>query len=117
MKLLRPLPRAITRPVSVLVLVAWAATMAALVNRSYLQASTANLATDLAKYGPTAVWRGVYYRGEKIGFTVSQTTRTDDGFDLSEDGRLQMLLLGQDTAARIRTVARVDTSFAVRSFE
>jgi transglutaminase-like putative cysteine protease len=59
----------------------------------------------------------VYYRGEKIGFTVSQTTPTDYGFELQEDGRLQMLLLGQDTAARIRTTARVDTSFTLRSFD
>ena len=56
-------------------------------------------------------WRGVLHRGEKIGFTVSQTTPTD-GFELQEDGRLQMLL-GQDTAARIRTTARVDTSFTL----
>ena len=58
---------------------AWVACMAVLVNRSYLQASPANLATDLARYGSTAVWRGVYYRGEKIGFTVSQTIRTERG--------------------------------------
>jgi transglutaminase-like putative cysteine protease len=91
--------------------------MATLVARSYGQSSPTNLATDLARYGSTAVWRGVYYRGEKIGFTVSQTTRTDDGFELQEDGRLQMLLLGQDTAARIRTTARVDSSFTLRSFD
>ena len=72
--------------------------MAVLVNRSYLQASP-NLATDLARYGSTAQWRGVYYRGEKIGFTVSQTVPTDDGFELQEDGRLQMSLLGATTAA------------------
>src|SRR6185369_11005360 len=113
---LRPLPRAVTRPVSVLLLISWAAVMAVLINRSYLQAST-RLATDLARYGSAAVWRGVYYRGEKIGFTVSQTTPTDDGFELQEDGRLQMLLLGQDTAARIRTTARVDTSFTLRRFD
>src|SRR5687767_10853541 len=91
--------------------------MAALVNREYLQASPASLATDLARYGPTAVWNGVYYRGEKIGFTVSQTTRTDEGFELQEDGRLQMLLLGQASAATIRTSARVDQDFALRSFD
>ena len=117
MTLFRPLPRALTRPLALLVLVAWIAVMAVLVNRSYVQASPANLATDLARYGSTAVWRGVYYRGEKIGFTVSQTTRTDEGFELQEDGRLQMLLLGQDTAATIRTTARVDTSFMLRSFD
>jgi transglutaminase-like putative cysteine protease len=117
MPLFRPLPPAVTRPIALLVLVAWVATMATLVARSYGQSSPTNLATDLARYGSTAVWRGVYYRGEKIGFTVSQTTRTEEGFELQEDGRLQMLLLGQDTAARIHTTARVDTSFTLRSFE
>ena len=82
MKLIRPVPRTVTGPLSVVILVAWVACMAVLVNRSYLQASPANLATDLARYGPTATWRGVYYRGEKIGFTVSQTIGTDEGFEL-----------------------------------
>ena len=117
MTLFRPLPRALTRPVALIVFVAWIVTMVVLVNRSYVQASPANLATDLARYGSSAVWRGVYYRGEKIGFTVSETRRTDEGFELQEDGRLQMSLLGQDTAATIRTTARVDTSFTLRSFD
>jgi hypothetical protein len=116
MSILRPLPRSLTQPISILVLVAWAGVMAVLVNRSYLQASS-NLATDLARYGSTATWRGVYYRGEKIGFTVSQTVPRGDGFDLEEDGRLQMSLLGATTAATIRTTAHVDSNFALRAFE
>ena len=116
MSVFRPLPRSLTQPISILVLVAWAGVMAALVNRSYLQASS-NLATDLARYGSTATWRGVYYRGEKIGFTVSQTVARGDGFDLEEDGRLQMSLLGATTAATIRTTAHVDRNFALRAFE
>ena len=117
MRLLRPLPRAVTRPISLLILLAWIATMAAIVNRSYLQASSTNLATDLARYVSAAVWRGVYYRGEKIGLTVSQTLTKDDGFELDEDGRLQMSLLGAMTAATIHTTAIVDRSFDLRSFE
>ena len=113
---LRPLPRALTRSVSVLVLITWAAVMALLVNRSYLQASP-NLATDLARYGSEAVWRGLYYRGEKIGFTVGQTVPTENGFELQEDGLLQMSLLGATTAATIRTTARVDSAFALREFD
>jgi transglutaminase-like putative cysteine protease len=91
--------------------------MAVLVSRAYLRASPMNLATDLARYGSAAVWRGVYYRGEKVGFTVSQTVPTDDGFELQEDGRLQMALLGATTPAAIRTTARVDNAFTLRSFE
>lgn len=64
-----PLSRRITRPVSVVMLIAWVAVMAVLVNRSYVQA-TGNLATDLARYGSAAQWRGVYYRGEKLGGMV-----------------------------------------------
>lgn len=91
--------------------------MAVMVNRTYLQASPVNLATDLARYGSTAQWRGVYYRGEKIGFTVSQVERTDDGFELREDGRLQFSLLGATTAAILRTSATVDRTFALKTFE
>jgi transglutaminase-like putative cysteine protease len=115
--LLRPLPRSVTTPLSLLVLVAWVAVMALVVNRSYLQASSASLATDLGRYGSSAAWRGIYYRGEKIGFTVSQTVKTADGFDLEETGRLQMAPLGATTAATIRTTAHVDAAFTLRAFE
>jgi transglutaminase-like putative cysteine protease len=114
--IIQSLPRAVTRPLSILILLAWAGAMASLINRSYLQASSARLATDLARYGSDAVWRGVYYRGDKIGFTVSQTVPSDDGFDLQEDGRLQMSLLGATTAATIRTTAHVDRAFVLRRF-
>src|SRR5207237_5120940 len=116
MSIFRPLARSITQPLSILLLLAWLAVMSLVVNRSYLQASS-SLATDLARYGSSASWRGVYYRGEKIGFTVSQTVPTADGFDLEEDGRLQMSLLGAHTAATIRTTAHVDSDFALRGFE
>ena len=121
MRWLRPLPRAVTRPLSFLVLAIWIAVMAVVVNRSYLQASS-NLATDLARYGTSAQWRGVYYRGEKLGFTVSQTVPSTDesnsgGFELQEDGQLQMSLLGATTATKIRTTAQVDRAFTLRSFE
>jgi len=115
-RILRPLPRTVTRPLSAIALVAWVVTMGVMVNRTYLQASPTNLATDLARYGPTAQWRGVYYRGEKIGFTVSQVKRTDDGFDLLEDGRLQFSLLGATTVAVLRTSAHVDQAFALKTF-
>jgi transglutaminase-like putative cysteine protease len=105
-----------TRPLSAVVVIAWAVAMAALVNRSYVQAS-ASLATDLARYGSDAHWRGVYYRGEKIGFTVSQTVPHGEGYELQEDGQLQMTLLGASTFARIRTTARVSKDFTLSSFD
>ena len=114
--ILRPVPRFVTRPVIVLAVLGWILTMGALLNRSYLQAS-ANLAADLARYGSDAQWQGVYYRGEKIGFTIRQTVPVAGGFELHEDGRLQMSLMGATTSTRIRTTARVDNDFALQSFE
>ena len=99
-----------------MIVAAWLAQMALLLDRSYLKASSLNLAADLARYGSGAQWKGVYYRGEKIGFMVGQTVPTSDGFELQEDGQLQMALLGATTAARIHTSAMVDQAFALRSF-
>src|SRR5688500_128067 len=118
-----PLSRRVTRPLSLLMLAMWIAVMGVVVNRSYVQA-TGNLATDLARYGSTAQWRGVYYRGEKLGFTVSQTVpidggegRDEPGFELQEDGQLQMALLGAHTITTLRTTARVNRAFELQSFE
>src|SRR5436190_13285116 len=114
---IRTLPRRVTRPLSILFLIAWVAVMALLINRSYIQAASTTLATDLGQYGSDASWRGIYYRGEKIGFTVSQIVPKGDGFELEEDGRLQMSLLGAASAATIHTSARVDQNFALEWFE
>jgi transglutaminase-like putative cysteine protease len=85
--------------------------------RATLRSSPVALAADLARYGGSAQWKGVYYRGEKIGFTVSETTPGADGYELREEGRLQMNLFGATTAVRLLTVARVDPEFALRSFD
>jgi transglutaminase-like putative cysteine protease len=89
--------------------------MGLLLRAAYFGPATA-LAADLGRYGSGAQWRGVYYKGEKIGFVVAQTLPADDGYELMEDGRLQMTLLGATTAAQISTRARVDRDFALRSF-
>ncbi|HUF24310.1 MAG TPA: transglutaminase-like domain-containing protein [Vicinamibacterales bacterium] len=117
MKVFRPLPARVTSALSILILAAWAGVSGLLVYRSYIKASAANLATDLARYGSEAQWRGIYYRGEKIGFSVGQVVPTDSGFELQEDGRLLMALLGADTVAVLKTTARVDHAFVLQSFE
>ena len=80
MMLLRPLPRALARPVSWLLVLLWAGQMAWLVRSSYGE-SAADLTTDLARYSGEAQWKGVYYRGEKLGFSVGQTVTLPDGFE------------------------------------
>lgn len=90
--------------------------MGQLVRAAYLTDSAVALAGELERYGASAQWKGVYYKGDKIGFMVTQTSPTEDGYEIREDGRLQMLLLGASSGARLRTVVRVDKAFALRSF-
>ncbi len=113
--LLRPIPRTFARTASVLILLAWGAQMSLLVKRAYLESPV--LAADLSRYGVGAQWKGVYYRGEKIGYSVGQTQPAADGFELQEDGRLQMMMLGSSSAVQLRTTARVDKAFKLRSFD
>jgi transglutaminase-like putative cysteine protease len=112
---LRPLPRPLARVLSALVLVAWTLNMGLLVRHAWSSSPNA-LATDLAGYTPSAHWSGIYYRGEKIGFSVSQTTPTDTGYEMREDGRMQMSLLGSTTAIRLSSRAQVDRSFRLHAF-
>jgi len=111
----RPFPRRLARAVSAAVLVAWVANMGLLARRAW-SSSSVTLATNLAGYTPAAQWRGIYYKGEKIGFSVGQTTPVEDGYEMREDGRLQMTLLGASTAVRLSGRARVDKAFRLRQF-
>jgi hypothetical protein len=113
-RLLRPLPPRLSRSLTALILVAWPVQMGWLVYAAYVRPGAA-LAGDLARYGTGARWKGIYYRGEKIGFSVSETTPTAGGFELREDAQLYMALLGAPSA-RLKTVARVDSTFALKSF-
>jgi len=100
----------------VLAVAAWLVQMGVLLRASYFSPPV-NLAADLAHYGSSAHWKGVYYRGDKIGFSVGQTTPTDGGYEIREDGRLQMTILGASTAVRLSTLAVVDRAFALQRFE
>ncbi|HEY6555420.1 MAG TPA: transglutaminase domain-containing protein [Vicinamibacteria bacterium] len=114
MRLLRPIPPSVSRPFSLLVVAAWLGQMYVLVRKAY-EAPIA-LAADLAQYGSAAQWRGIYYRGEKVGFSVGQTIARDGGYQLIEDGRLQLNLLGATSAVRLHSEANLDSHFAVRDF-
>ncbi len=114
MTLFPPLPARLARPLSVLVVLAWVLQMGVLLRQTFYSAPLA-LAGDLASYSGSAQWRGIYYRGDKIGFSVGQTTPTDDGYEIREDARLTMTLVGATAAVRMTSRAFVDRSFALRA--
>lgn len=75
------------------------------------------LTSDLAAYGERARWSGIYYRGEKIGFSVSQMTeRPEGGFKLQEDGQMVITLMGDPIASKLKTEVNVDAEYALQNF-
>jgi len=114
-RLFPPLPAGLARILSTLVVVAWVLQLGLLLRQTFYATPLA-LAADLASYSASAQWRGIYYRGAKIGFSVGQTTPTDDGYEIREDARLRMTLVGAETAVRMTSRAVVDRGFALRRF-
>jgi len=114
-RLLRPLPAPLARLLSALVVALWLVQMAVLARQAF-SATPLALAADLASYGSSAHWRGIYYRGDKIGFSVGQTTPQGDGYEIREDTRMQMALLGATSSVRMTSRAEVDRAFALRRF-
>jgi transglutaminase-like putative cysteine protease len=94
----------------------WIIQMGALLRHTHSSAPVA-LAADLSHYGSSAKWSGIYYRGDKIGFSVSQTVPNDEGYEIRQDGQLQMTLLGSPASVRESSVVRVDRAFVLRGFE
>ena len=74
------------------------------------------LTSDLAAYGERARWSGIYYRGEKIGFSVSQMTERPGGFKLQEDAQMLLTLMGASTASRLHTEVNVDPQYMLQDF-
>jgi Transglutaminase-like superfamily len=114
-RFLRPLPAPAARLLAVLVVAAWLLQMGVLGRRALLATPVA-IAADLASYGSSAHWRGIYYRGEKIGFSVGQTTPSGEGYEIREDARLLMALLGATTPVRMTSRAEVTRAFELRRF-
>jgi hypothetical protein len=109
-------PRPAARVATAAILCAWVVQMGVLVARTFFHDQSASLAGELAAYGGGAQWKSVYFKGDKIGFMVTQSVPKDGGLELQEDGQLTMNLLGTQAAARLRTRALVDARFNLKSF-
>ncbi len=87
-----------------------------LVVRKATEQTALALTSDLAAYGERARWSGIYYRGEKIGFSVSQMTERAGGFKLQEDGQMIITLMGDSIASKLKTEVNVDAQYMLQDF-
>lgn len=108
-------PRSLSRPLSLITLLAWGAAMFLVVQKATEQTALA-LTSDLLAYGERARWSGIYYRGDKIGFSVSQVTERPGGFKLLEDGQLMITLMGAPIASKLHTEVNVNPEYFLEDF-
>ena len=64
----------------------------------------------------TQEWWGVYYRGEKIGFTSQSIEPNSDGYLLRDDSLLRLNLLGTTQRALTRLAMNVDKEWVLKDF-
>ncbi|MBX7185207.1 MAG: transglutaminase-like domain-containing protein [Vicinamibacteria bacterium] len=109
------LPKGLSAPLTLITLIVWTGAMALVVRKATEQTALA-LTSDLAAYGERARWSGIYYRGEKIGFSVSQMTERPGGFKLQEDGQMLITLMGDSIASKLHTEVNVDPQYMLQDF-
>src|SRR5918992_1662637 len=61
-------------------------------------------------------WWGVYYRGEKIGFTSQAIEPNQGGYQLYDDSLLRLNLLGTTQRVSTRLAMRVDKEWVLKDF-
>jgi hypothetical protein len=109
------LPKGLSAPLTLITLIVWTGAMVLVVRKATEQTALA-LTSDLAAYGERARWSGIYYRGEKIGFSVSQMTERSGGFKLQEDGQMLITLMGDSIASKLHTEVNVDPQYMLQDF-
>jgi Transglutaminase-like superfamily len=62
-------------------------------------------------------WWGIYYRGDKIGFTSQTIEPKQDGYLLRDDSLLRLNLLGTTQRASTRLAMHVDKEWVLKDFD
>ncbi len=62
-------------------------------------------------------WYGVYMRGGKIGYMVTSTQRSGEGYLITEQSFMRLNTLGTLQDVKIRTTTYVDQGFALKTFD
>jgi hypothetical protein len=65
----------------------------------------------------TQEWWGVYYQGEKIGFTSQSIEPNQNGYQLRDESLLRLNLLGTTQRASTRLAMTVDKEWVLKDFD
>lgn len=61
-------------------------------------------------------WMGVYYKGEKIGYSSRKIERLDSGYRISELLKMNLIVMGTSKEIETMTNAYLDSNFILKTF-
>lgn len=104
-----PMPRTLVRIIAVFIVTFFL--------QSIARAGDSRLSVPpLAKPPLGERWFGIFMGGERTGFGRQVTTAVDDGYEMTVEGSVRMVVLGFSREAASREVYRVGRDLALRSF-
>jgi hypothetical protein len=95
------------------VLLFWLVMLGLLIERTYLQTSTAISLDAVTEEGVRTgdEWAGIYQQGRKIGYAHSSIAREADTYHLTEESELNLLMLGS-----IQHIKTITNSYTTKNF-
>ena len=65
---------------------------------------------------PREEWMGMYWGGDKVGYTVSKIQRARDGYQINEQAVMDLTVMGTSQRVDTEITSLVDNAFNLRSF-
>ena len=108
----------ISRLMRSIVLIFWIFMMVMLVQKTYFSISDdyVQLSYAASQLRPKEEWMGVYWKGDKVGYTVSNIKKKYRGYEISEQAFMDLTVMGTTQNISTQVTSQVDNNFKLKSF-
>lgn len=109
----------IHKTIRLFIIIAWVVVMGVLVQRTYFNAGLSYATKDRAgqQLRPREEWMGIYWGTDKVGYTVSKIKKAYKGYEMYEQGIMDLTVMGTPQRIDTQVTAHLDDAFMLRSFE
>jgi len=109
----------ISRLMRSIILIFWIIMMVILVQRTYFSISDEYTQSSYAasQLRPREEWMGIYWKNDKVGYTVSTIRKKMHGYEISEQVLMNLTMMGTSQSISTQVASQVDDSFKLKSFE
>jgi hypothetical protein len=101
------------------IVITWMLVMGVLVQRTYFNAAESYINANRAGHQlrPREEWMGIYWENDKVGYTVSKIKKAFKGYEIHEQGIMDLTVMGTPQRIDTQVTSQVDNAFMLKSFE